>query len=252
MKITKTALSGVLALAASVVAADASSVSRLVLKVSDAPAVSGTDVVDPYLDWINTGSVNEGVAGATSLTNNGVDYKDGWVDTNWGDVTSVRVSMFTASTEVAFMEFDASGTTKADFFAPSNLTSSSWTDTGSPNLFFSIAGDSVINRHWFVQRNYSGCSADRGWFAVLDGAASPSYPCSWENNQTDPGSPTRGFLYSSASGNTNWTSGSVGVAEVFAVSVSYAAAPVPIPASGALLICGIAGLAMRARRRSVG
>ncbi len=238
------ATSCVVALGLGTTAADAAT--RLVMKVSDAPVASGTTVIDPYLDWTGTGGVNEGVAGATSLTNNGIDYKDSWVDTNWGDVTSVRVSMYTSAVEVAFMEFSAAGTAKDNFFSLANLTSSSWTDTGSPNNYFSIAGHNLIDRHWYVNRNYGGCTSDRGWMAVLDGRAAPSYACSWEDSRTGTGSATRGFLYSDGPANENWTTGSVGVADVFAVTVTTA--PVPVPASGALLAGALGALAWRKRK----
>ncbi len=254
MPFIKTALltASVLAFAAS--AAQASSVTRLVLKASDASAASGTSVVDPYLDWVNSGSVNQGVAGATSLSNNGVDYKDSWVDTNWADVQSVRVSMFSQSAEVAFMEFDAAGTTKSNFFAAANLTSSTWGASGPQSPFtgnyFSIAGHSTIDRHWFVNQSYAGCPSDFGWMVVLDGRANPNYACSWENTRTDAGSTTRGFLYSLETGLTDWQDGRVGIADVFAVSVTYDAAPIPVPASGLLLAGGIGALALRKRRKA--
>lgn len=241
------ATSCVLALGVASTAADAAT--RLVMKVSDAPAASGTTVIDPYLDWTGTGGINEGVAGATSLTNNGVDYKDSWVDTNWGDVTSVRVSMYTSAVEVAYMEFSAAGTTKEDFFSIANLTSSTWTDVATEQRnFFSIAGSPINDRHWYVNRNWGGCPNDRGWMMVLDGRANPSYACAFEDNRTDTGSTTRGFLYADAMTEQNFTSGSIGVADVFAVTVTTA--PVPVPASGALLAGALGVLAWRKRKAS--
>ena len=65
----------------------------LAMKVSDlAPATASAGYIDPWQTWGNGGGWNEGVAGATSLTNNGIDYMNSFVDTNWGDVLSVRVS----------------------------------------------------------------------------------------------------------------------------------------------------------------
>lgn len=248
MKFLKSTVAAACLIAMTTAAAHASSVTRLVLKASDALAAPGTTVVDPYLDWANAGGVNEGVAGATSVANNGIDYKDSWVDTNWGDVDSVRVSMFSNSVEVAYLEFDAAGTSKTDFFALANLTSSSWTDTGVPNNFFSIEGSATNDRHWYVNRNWGGCGSDAGWMVVLDGRASPSYACSWENDETGPGSANRGFLYSAGSAVENFTTGNIGVADVFAVSVTTA--PVPVPASGLLLAGGIGALVLRQRRKA--
>ena len=91
--------------------AHAATVNRVVLKASDTTAQSGTTVVDPYEDWAATVGVNEGVTGADAIANNGIDFKDSWVDSNWGLVDSVRVSMHAdvqgQLSEVAYFEFDA-------------------------------------------------------------------------------------------------------------------------------------------------
>ncbi|MEC9432927.1 MAG: hypothetical protein VYD87_08460 [Pseudomonadota bacterium] len=226
--------------------------SMVVMKVAD----SGPGTFDPYLDWIGAGGFNEGVAGAASLTNNGLDYKDSWVDSNWGDVLQVRVSMYTGGVEQAYMLFDASGTTKSDFFSVGNVIGSSWSDaaaggSGSTGDFFSIAGDSSINRHWFVNNNYGGCGADVGHMVVLDGSTGA---CSWESSVVGAGIADRAFIYSGVSTETNWTSGSPAVADVFAVQVMVedtGSSTVPVPAAGGLIAAalGALGVAARGRRR---
>ena len=87
-------------------AARALPVERVVLKPSDSSVRGEGDLdgfVDPWLDWINSGGHNVGVPGATALTNNGLDFKDPFVDTNWADIDRVRVSMYSGGDEVAFI-----------------------------------------------------------------------------------------------------------------------------------------------------
>ncbi|RDC75241.1 hypothetical protein DLJ49_00340 [Rhodovulum sp. 12E13] len=227
----------------------------LAMKVSDlAPATGSAGRIDPYLDWTGTGGFNVGVAGATSLANNGVDYKDPFVDASWGDVLSVRVSMYSAGSEVAFIEFDASGTSKTDFFAPGNVAASSWTDLASAESFryFSIPGHDVENRHWFVHRQYGGCSNDAGWMVVRDGGTSDA--CAWMNDRSGAGLGDRAFLYSAEDTAITYSSAgtSLAAADVFAVHVELAGTPpvVPGPAPAVLLVTGVAALgALRRRSR---
>lgn len=247
----------------SVSAAQAATISRVVLKASDSSAATAP-TVDPYLDWINAGGVNEGVAGAADTVNNGIDFKDSWVDTNWGLVDSARVSFFTGGQEVAFLEFATAGTTKSNFFDLANLTSSTWGTTGGPDPFpgqhplphtngqyFSIAGSIGNDRHWYVNHNWGGCGIDRGWFVVLDGTTAPNYVCNWEDIGAGAlGSNSRGFMYSTLGGYQNFNNSTIGIADTFAVSVTYTdMAPVPVPASALLLGSAIGGLALRRRRR---
>lgn len=55
-------------------------------------------------------------------------------------------------------------------------------------LFFSR--DSGLNRRFFIQNNYGGCSNDAGWFLVVE-----SGTCAWEQRTTRPY-----FIYSGKSG----------------------------------------------------
>ena len=248
--------------------AHAATVNRVVLKASDTTAQSGTTVVDPYEDWAATVGVNEGVTGADAIANNGIDFKDSWVDSNWGLVDSVRVSMHAdvqgQLSEVAYFEFDAAGTTKTDFFAPGNLTGSTWGSTGFPTTgqsgnpfatgeWFSAEGSwgDYGDRHWYVNNNWGGCAVDRGWFMVLDRDGAPNdFICSWERDAAQAtGTSDRGFMYSTASGMQQFNGGGYGVASVFSISVSYddSVSAVPVPASMGLLGSAFGLLGLRRR-----
>ncbi|MCP5152318.1 MAG: hypothetical protein H6983_14160 [Ectothiorhodospiraceae bacterium] len=230
-------------------AVEAVPVSMLAMKITD----SAPPGLDAFQGWVDAGGFNEGVAGATDLVNNGLDFKDDFVDTNWADVLSVRVSMFSGGVEQAYVEFDAAGTSKTDFFTQANVSDSTWSDATGTGNFFSIAGDPGIDRHWFINNNYGGCGSDVGHLVVIDGDG--SQPCSWETGRLGSvagGSPNRAFLYSTASTEVNWNGSSVGVADVFAVFVTVdRPTSVDEPAPLALLGLTLSGLvAVRRRRRA--
>lgn len=58
------------------------------------------------------------------------------------------------------------------------------------NLIGLVFRDSGLNRRFFIQNNYGGCSNDAGWFLVVEGSA-----CSWEQRTTRPY-----FIYSGKTG----------------------------------------------------
>ena len=72
--------------------------------------------------------------------------------------------------------FDAKGTDKLNWFAKSKLTGTlPWNDIGKETTnFFSIKGDSVHNRRFFINRSYGGCPNDMGWMVVSTAV------CEWE------------------------------------------------------------------------
>lgn len=228
--------------AAALRTAEATPVTQLVFKLTD----SGQTGLDAYTGWTNAGTFNENVAGAQLLINNGLDYKSALVDTWPANMLSVRVAFYTGGVEQAFVEFDPTGTTKNNFFANANVTSSTWTDvTSVPHVFFSIPGDDQYGRNWFIETQYGGCTNDTGHMVVLEQG---TLPCSWEANRAGLiGDASRAFLYADASTQQNWTFGAVGVADTFAVFVTV---DVPAPGSAALFALAAAGLGIARRRRA--
>tara|TARA_Y100000780_G_C13680005_1_gene415666 strand:- start:846 stop:1601 length:756 start_codon:yes stop_codon:yes gene_type:complete len=200
----------------------ASLVTDLVFKLSDSTA--DANKLDAYTGWQTSGDFGSVPA---DLTDDGADFRSSLIDTNWNDVTAVRVSMYLNGSETAYLEFDATGTTSTDFFSENNLIGSSNSGLLSETQFnyFSIEGheDTGINRNWFINSSYNGCPNDFGYFAVTDGAG----PCSWENDLNRYlNDNNRGFYYSEL-GWVNWpnsgnvdTVNNLGIADVFAVHVT--------------------------------
>jgi hypothetical protein len=222
--------------------ADAAPITQLIFKLTD----SGQTGLDAYTGWSGAGTFNENVAGAQLLTNNGLDYKSSLVDLWPANMQSVRVAFYSGGVEQAFIEFDPTGTTKNNFFANANVTSSTWTDvTSVPHVFFSIPGDDQYGRNWFIETQYGGCGNDTGHMVVLEQG---TLPCGWEASRAGLiGDSTRAFLYADASTHQNWTFGAVGVADTFAVFATF---EVPEPGSVALFGLAAAGIGLACRRRN--
>lgn len=235
--LTKSFLAAVIATVAG--AAAAAPVDLLVYEIKDA----GTNAIEPDNLWLDDGAVSD--------ANN---FKSAWIDSasNWSTVDSVRVSMLSGGNEVAYIAFGGS-TSKSDFFTAANVVDSTWGDISTNSFnYFSIPGHDDIGRNWFVNQNYGGCWNDAGYMAVVDYGPSPcgSY---WESTANKaPGDPDRMFIYSTGSAAENYTYGSVGFADTFAVTVTYddGTTPVPLPATGALFAAGLGAFGLLRRKRN--
>lgn len=213
--------------------------------------------VSAFSDVVS-GLTSSGTFGSNaSLTDGSSDYRDAWIDnaTNWASVTNIKVGMYDESgNEVAYLNFagpnsvQGAGVSLSSFFSPADLASSNYTDIPtSPftgNIFSAAGGD---RRYFYVNNNYGGCPADVGWFAVV---ANFGYPCPWESSTTNANG--RAFLYALGNVRQNWTSGQIGEANVFAVTITSDLAPagVPEPATIVLVGAGLATVRLLRRRRT--
>ncbi|XP_071164274.1 uncharacterized protein [Mytilus edulis] len=182
---------------------------KMVMKVAHGQSLGGASGVHDL--WTGTYTMNEGDSSALSFNAGTKTLKHSIID-NWGNnyISAVRMSMFKGGLEVAYVVFDANGADKNSWFDKSRIIYSSFNDLSpdSTTNFASINGDAGLNRRFFLQRNYGGCSNDAGWFIVVEGDA-----CSWENLS---GSKPY-FIYSNAASYEKQVD--MDMAEVFAISV---------------------------------
>ncbi|XP_035677290.1 uncharacterized protein LOC118416308 [Branchiostoma floridae] len=128
---------------------------------------------------------------------------------------------FSPKMEIRDLIFNGTGSNKDNWFSKSRLISSPWTDLKTEQTnYFSIAGSAHPHssrryyRRFFINRNYGGCPADRGWLVVLDGY---SNYCLWERRNS--GNPR--ILFSKLPTNVNFERdrANVGIADVMAIFI---------------------------------
>lgn len=113
------------------------------------------------------------------------NYRAAFLDPAWASFTQARVEVVTGTVVAKFIEFDTVGSTPNDWFASDRHTASNWTDLPTdPNWqnnsgrFFTIFGGA---RDWYINLQWGGCPADRGWLMITRGNF-----CYWEGNSGDP------------------------------------------------------------------
>ena len=98
------------------------------------------------------------------------------------------------------LKFNATGTNKLNWFAREKLDGEPlpWSDikVTSENNFFSIEGDTTVNRRFFINSRYAGCPDDLGWMVITNG---PDDTCSWARYFG-----VHPILYSNLNARTNW------------------------------------------------
>ena len=83
--------------------------------------------------------------------------------------------------------FGSINSTKTDWFTKDSLTSSPYSDIiSSTQNYFSIRGDqrfraeNNIDRNFFINKNYGGCTVDAGWLVVISGKDDN---CAWAQGE---------------------------------------------------------------------
>lgn len=93
--------------------------------------------------------------------------------------------------------FDAQGSNNENWFSPSKLTHSPYSDTSKESdkyNFFSIEGDKKMNRRFLINRKYDKCGGHNGWMMI------GGFECDWEKEGGK-----NLILYSTQEKSTTWS-----------------------------------------------
>ncbi|XP_060560995.1 uncharacterized protein LOC132720794 [Ruditapes philippinarum] len=122
--------------------------------------------------WRNgTESTSDKSCRNISNTNCTHHYRDPRID-EWDtlNVTKVRYSIYKNATEVAWVDFNGTGSSKMDWFQKERVIDSSYTDltqTSRTNYFGIVPG--VLKRHFYASALFNTCEGDKLWFCTIDG-----------------------------------------------------------------------------------
>ncbi|XP_033724814.1 uncharacterized protein LOC117314818 [Pecten maximus] len=163
-----------------------------------------------YNLWSGTYTLNEYVLQAYSMSTGTDSYKSSIVD-SWTSyyIQAVRISFFVGGQEVAYVVFDAHGSTKITWLNCDRILYTSYVDLTRDTsvLHCSIAGNN--NRYFFIEETYgSDCAANFGWFGIIEGSL-----CTYDSKDTRPFP-----LYSDAG--FSEANDDMAVADVFSVSIA--------------------------------
>ncbi|XP_022093382.1 uncharacterized protein LOC110980747 [Acanthaster planci] len=141
------------------------------------------------------------VSWEASMMEAGRNFRDEFLHKAWrsGNLTVRRVKLSLCDFNGSRVEliFNGTGSDILNWFTKDRLLSSPWEDLRSTLVnFFSIEGDTVTGRRFFINNYYGGCLGDRGWLIVVDSMTSG---CNWER---PPAYPV--ILYSKAAGYVSW------------------------------------------------
>ncbi|XP_035828468.1 uncharacterized protein LOC118478619 [Aplysia californica] len=99
---------------------------------------------------------------------------------HWLNIEEVALVLYSGGWDVKFVVLDGRGSNFVNWLSPDRVLRSSWSDlkTEAKN-FFSIVGDAVNYRHFFLNSIYGGCDVDEGWLVTVD---QPHPNCEWERS----------------------------------------------------------------------
>ena len=99
-----------------------------------------------------------------------------------------------SKTEILSLVFNATKSSKLNWFSRDRLTHSPWTDLNNETLGgFSVRG--ARGRNFYIFKSHGGCEEDFGWLAVTFGNR-----CAWDTRF-----PPRTVLYSNRTTFTHWS-----------------------------------------------
>ncbi|XP_045179452.1 uncharacterized protein LOC123539046 [Mercenaria mercenaria] len=109
-------------------------------------------------------------------------YRDPRIDT-WSlqKITKVQYSIYKDGKQVAWVLFNAVGSTMDNWFDKSRVIGSSYNDLTSSAAynFFAIKDESPVlfrvTRHWYVSSKFAGCGNDDYWFVTEEGTGNCGY-----------------------------------------------------------------------------
>ncbi|XP_071181292.1 uncharacterized protein [Mytilus edulis] len=103
---------------------------------------------------------------------------------NWNGslIDQVKVELFRNEQLAVEMFFDGRDSTSSNWFTKNRLRSNSFNDLTRMTTFnlFSMDGDQLRDRHFFINRAYGGCPNDKGWMVVIDTAYANNRPCKYD------------------------------------------------------------------------
>ena len=141
-------------------------------------------------------------------------YRDHGVD-NWSNhnIKYVKLALYEGRSEVAYVVFNAVGSSITDWFQSTRVIASSWSDVTARGTYnvFSITGHLSHLRRFHINKLYGGCSNDKGYLVVSDIKGGG---CQWDSHSIYPQ-----FLYSKINSADNWEKLMFGRADILAIFV---------------------------------
>ncbi|KAK3587739.1 hypothetical protein CHS0354_042693 [Potamilus streckersoni] len=177
-------------------------------------AGGGTDTYEAWKNGVGTNNSDDCMMLYPPLCTS--YYRHELLD-EWGkwNIEQVKFALYENHTEAAYIIFNGTGSDFESWFSKERLLESSWADIIGTNqmLYFSIKGDSVLGRQFFIQEYYGGCPGDRGWTMAVSGIFRG---CSFDKHPSYPG-----IVYAMNGTKSTYYSTGYGVADVLAVYVKF-------------------------------
>ncbi|XP_031561822.1 uncharacterized protein LOC116297687, partial [Actinia tenebrosa] len=170
----------------------------------------------PSVLWLSNSLLESSSAALPINSSSRQHYKNRIVE-HWQafNPTQVRLSLYKDKKEVVLLVFNATGSTKTNWFSRDRLLTSPWTDIHSqPVNVFSITGairENILRRTFYINSEYGGCSSDSGWMVLQEKVPGQ---CTWENHFQ-----YFSVLYTKTNRRVPWSKGAWSVADMMAIYI---------------------------------